>query len=353
MRAMVFGPGATARVGQVPDPAPGPGEVLVRVEAAGICHTDLDILHGRYPAALPRIPGHEVAGTVVATGPVLPRPENPVPPVAPLVEGERVAIDPLLSCGRCVNCAKGHPNLCVTLRAYGADLDGGVAELVVVRATNAHRVGDLPAAFAALAEPTACMLHALGRAAPRPGDRALVLGAGPMGLLLTMGLREQGVDSVTVADLLDDRLEAARRFGATDTATAGDDLVGQLRDGDGRDGYDLVVDATGRPPVVAQGLSLLADSGTLLLFGVCPPGSSLTLDPNEVYRRQLRVLGSFSLCGSLPAALKVLAATAAPVDELASHSLPLERAVEALDLMGTAGTRKIQIAPPQRGEGHA
>lgn len=354
MRAMVFEPGGTASVRQVPDPVPGPGEVLVRVEAAGVCHTDLDILHGRYPAGLPRVPGHEFAGTVVETGPRAPAPPgSSAPPGPPLEEGDRVAIDPLLSCGECVNCVKGHPNLCATLRAYGADLDGGVAELVAVRAANAHRAGDLPAGVAALAEPTACMLHGLGRASPRPGDRALILGAGPMGLLLSAGLQQRGVDSVTVADLLADRLDVARQFGATDTVIAGDGLVEELRGRGGGDGYDLVIEATGRPEVAAQGLAMLADSGTLLLFGVCPPGSSLVLDPNAVYHRQLHVLGTFSLSGSLPPALEMLATTSMPVGELVSHSLPLERATEALSLVGTTGTCKIQITPLQKGEHRA
>lgn len=336
MRALVFDADRVPRVHEVPDPRAGSGEVLLKVEAVGICHTDLDILHGRYPARLPVVPGHEFSGTVLAVGTDVTR----------LRVGDRVAVDPLVSCGRCPSCIRGHRNLCRDILAYGADLNGGMAELVAVRAQNAHPIGDLPSSVAALAEPLACATWGVRRADPHPDDRVLVLGAGPIGLLLAAALRSRGVKDIHAADLLEDRLTRAERFGVSRTHLAGDDLAHRLRSMDEDDpGYDLVIDATGRPEVVQQGLGLVRDAGTLLVFGVCPPGSAITLDPNEVYARQLRVLGSFSLSGTLPEAIDTLRTTSLPMGDLVSQRFSLEEAPGALSLVGTAGTLKIQVAP--------
>lgn len=336
MKALVFDADRVPRVREVPDPRAGSGEVLIKVEAVGICHTDLDILHGRYPARLPVVPGHEFSGTVLTVGADVTR----------LREGDRVAVDPLISCGQCSSCTRGHRNLCRDILAYGADLDGGMAELVAVRAQNAHPIGDLASSSAALAEPLACATLGVRRADPRPDGRVLVLGAGPIGLLLAAALRSHGVRDIHAADLLADRLAMAERFGVSQTHSAGPDLVTRLRPTDQPDqGYDLVIDATGRPDVVQQGLSLLRDAGTLLAFGVCPPGSAVTFDPNEVYARQLQVLGSFSLNGTLPEAISTLRTTNLPMGDLISHRFSLDEAPEALRLVGTTGTLKIQIAP--------
>jgi len=310
---------------------------MLRVEAAGICHTDLDILHGRYPAQLPRVPGHEFAGEIVELGRDVTR----------WRVGDRVAVDPLVPCDRCRNCRRGHRNLCPQIAAYGADLDGGAAELAVVRAQNAHAIGDLAAPLAALAEPLACATLGISRARPEPEDRVLILGAGPIGLLLAAALRSKGVRDVGICDLFQDRLERAGRFGVSALYPAGPNLAERLVDAHGPDDgrFDLVVDATGRPEVVQQGLGLLRDAGTLLVFGVCPPGSSIALDPYEVYSRQLTVLGSFSLAGTLPGAITTLRTSNLPLADLVSHSFSLDDAPEALSRVGAADTLKIQIAP--------
>lgn len=338
MLALVFGVDRRATIERVPDPVAAAGEVVIRVEAAGICHTDHDILAGRYPAALPRIPGHEFAGTVAAVGSQVHR----------LGLGDRVAVDPLVSCGTCYNCAAGRTNLCRHIQAYGADLDGGLAEYVAVREQNCHPIGDLAADVAALAEPLACATLGIQRIAPSPTDRALIVGAGPIGLLLAAALRGRGVQSVSAADLDASRLAYTARFGVGRTYISGPDLVDTIR-GSGDDaahGFDVVIDATGRPAVTQQGVALLADSGTLLIFGVCPPGSAITMDPNEIYARQLKVLGSFSLCGTLPDAITTLQATDLPMRDLISHHYPLQDAVSAFEQVGTPGTLKIQVAPP-------
>lgn len=338
MQALVFDADRTAKIRQVPDPTPGDGEVLIRVEAAGICHTDHDILAGRYPAALPRVPGHEFAGRILDVGTGVSR----------LGADDRVAVDPLVSCTACRNCAAGRRNLCTNIQAYGADLDGGLAELVVVREQNCHPIADLPASTAALAEPLACATLGIQRINPATADRALIIGAGPIGLLLATALRGRGVESVSAADLDPGRLEYAQRFGVDHTYLSGPDLVEQIRNssGDVANGFDIVIDATGRPAATQLATQLLGDNGTLLIFGVCPPGSQITLDPNEIYARQLTVLGSFSLCGTLSDAIQTLNTTSLPMADLVSHRYSLADAVDAFEQVGKPGTLKIQVASP-------
>lgn len=330
MNAVVYTGIDTVEVTRVPMPQPGPGELLIKVEAAGLCHTDLDILAGRYAAAFPRIPGHEFAGTVIDADPAH----------ADRL-GERVAVDPLIACGVCRNCRRGYANLCAHGEAYGAERDGGFAEYAVVRAENAHDAGGIPFDLAALAEPFACAVNALDRADISPGSRVLIVGAGPMGMILSVAARGRGLDQLTIADRVPERLERATRYGATTTALIETGLVPALPAAH----YDLVIDATGRPEVVREAVSLLADGGTLIPFGVCPPGSDLALDPFDVYRRQLRIIGSFSLNRGVPSALRLLKGSDYPLDELITTRFDLQDGVAALAAIGAPATVKVQFTP--------
>lgn len=331
MTALVITDFDEFEITRVPIPAPGAGEILVKVEAAGLCHTDLDILAGRYSAQFPRIPGHEFAGIVV---------DVRDPSMSDRV-GTRVSVDPLIACRTCRNCVRAYPNLCTRGRAYGAERDGGFAQYAVVRAENAHYAGSLPAHVAALAEPFACAVNALQRAAMPRESRVAIIGAGPMGMILTIALRGFGIDDITLADRMLDRLECATRFGATDTALVDGPIVDHLP----ADSFDLVIDATGRPTVVQEAVQLLADAGTIMPFGVCPPGSTFTLDPFEVYRRQLRIIGSFSLNGGIPEALSILSDSAYPVGDLVTTRFSLAEGADALAAIGGAKTVKIQFDP--------
>ncbi|MFV0374833.1 alcohol dehydrogenase catalytic domain-containing protein [Microbacterium sp.] len=333
MTAVVYTALDAFEVRQVPVPAPGLGELLIRVEAAGLCHTDLDILAGRYAAELPRIPGHEFAGTVVDADPAL---RSRI--------GERVAIDPLIACEACRNCLRGHPNLCTRGQAYGAERDGGFAEYAVVRSDNAFSAGTLDPGVAALAEPFACAVNALDRANPSPEAKVVIVGAGPMGMILSIAARGRGIEDLTIADRVPERLERASRFGATETVRIAHGLTDSLPER----AFDLVIDATGRPEVVQEAVRLLADAGTLIPFGVCPPGSELVLDTFEVYRRQLCIVGSFSLNRGILAALDILRQSVYPLDELITTRFPLEQGGDALAAVGGSDTVKIQFDPMTR-----
>lgn len=288
------------------------GHALVKVKAAGLCHTDIDVLHARYgDGAFPVVPGHEYAGEIAALA----------ADVTGFRTGDRVAVDPNLPCGTCPSCRKGLTNLCRDLKAYGVSHDGGFAEYSVVRADHLHAIGDMPYHIAALAEPLACVLNGLGAAglhhgAPMPKD-ALVIGAGPIGLFLALSLKAEGAENVTVADINESRLAFAAELGLGGIVSGSEALAAKRRS------YDFVADATGIASVVEGMIDLVADGGTALVFGVCAPDARISVAPFEIFRRQLKLVGSHSLNRNIPDALDILKRDDGRMAKLVSHRLPL------------------------------
>lgn len=334
MQAIHFVGKGEARFSDLPVPAIAPGHALVRVMASGLCHTDIDVLHGRYGSgAFPLVPGHEYVGVVEAVG----------SHVEGFREGDRVAVDPNIPCGACRACRRGLANLCAELKAYGVTENGGFAEYSLVKARHLHPIGDLPFDRAALAEPLACVLNGLGASGfdtdPRRPETALVIGAGPIGLLLALALRARGVGEVAVADLDESRLAFAGGLGLV-PFHAGAEALGARRRS-----FDFVADATGVAKV-AEGLTeFAADGGTVLYFGVCAPDARIAVSPFEVFRRQLRLCGSHSLNGQIADAIALLRADDGTMARLVSHRLPMGEML-AFFAKGGAGpsTMKVQFA---------
>ncbi|RWX81086.1 zinc-binding dehydrogenase [Neorhizobium lilium] len=289
------------------------GHALIRVRASGLCHTDIDVLHGRYgSSAFPVVPGHEYAGEIEALA----------ADVESFQVGERIAVDPNLPCGTCASCRRGLTNLCTELKAYGVTHDGGFGEYSVVRADHLHRIGDLAFDRAALAEPLACTLNGLRAAGvvqgTSPPSNAIVFGAGPIGLLMALSLQAKGAGTVTIADVNENRLAFASDLGLKTAVSGSHSLSSQ------RHAFDFVADATGVPAVVEKMIDLVEDGGTALLFGVCPPAATVAIHPFEVFRRQLKIVGSHSLNRNIPEAIEILKADDGRMARLVSHRLPLE-----------------------------
>src|SRR3984885_14101983 len=211
MRAIVLDRPGSFRVAEVPDPTPGEGQIVVKVDACGICGTDIHIMDGEFPPTpYPITPGHEFAGTIAAVASDV-RTDLPV--------GAKVAVDPSLYCGYCRRCRSGRDNLCENWAAIGDTVDGAFAEYVAVPAVNAHRLPDgVDGQLGAMVEPLACAVHGLRRLGPLFGDSVLLTGAGTMGLLLLQLLVHSGAGPVTVVDRVADRLPGARKLGAAHVA---------------------------------------------------------------------------------------------------------------------------------------
>lgn len=334
MQAIHFVASGEARFTRLPEPELAPGHALIRVMASGLCHTDIDVLHGRYGSgAFPLVPGHEYAGVVEAVA----------DDVSGFTVGDRVAVDPNLPCGTCRACRRGLTNLCTDLKAYGVTHNGGFAEYSLVKAAHLHPIGALSFDTAALAEPLACVLNGLTAAglegnAPKP-DSALVIGAGPIGLLLSLALKARGVGSVAVADLDETRLAFAESLGLTPFAAGSESLKARTH------GFDFVADATGVARV-AEGLTeYAADGGTVLFFGVCAPDARIAVSPFEIFRRQLKLCGSHSLNGQIGEALDVLASDDGTMARLVSHRLPMADMLPFFSKGGAGpSTMKVQFA---------
>ncbi|OBZ95020.1 zinc-binding dehydrogenase [Pararhizobium polonicum] len=333
MQAIQFTAKGVAASADLPLPEIPPGHALVRVKASGLCHTDIDVLHGRYgEGRFPLVPGHEYAGVVEAVA-------SDVIRVQP---GSRVAVDPNLPCGECHACRKGLTNLCRNLKAYGVTHNGGFAQFSVVKADHLHDIGNLPFDVAALAEPLACVLNGLGSAdlktGPSGSQSALVFGAGPIGLLLALSLKAEGVGTVTVADINENRLAFAQDLGLKGAMSGSEELLARKRD------FDFVADATGIASVVEGMIDFTADGGTVLVFGVCAPDTRISVAPFEIFRRQIKLVGSHSLNRNIPDALDILTKDDGAMARLVSHRLPLLEILPFLTKKsGDAATMKVQF----------
>jgi 2-desacetyl-2-hydroxyethyl bacteriochlorophyllide A dehydrogenase len=329
MRAVIIDEPGAIRVGERPDPSPGPEGLVVKVGATGICGTDLHIADGHFaPTPYPIVPGHEFSGEVVAVGPDAP---------GGFAVGDRVAVDPTLVCGACGPCRAGHGNLCANWNATGDTVDGAFAEYVAVPANTAYPLPDhVGYREGALVEPLSCAVHGVRRAGVEAGESALVVGAGTMGLLLQQLLQRGGAE-VDVVDRNDQRLAVAKGFGARATATSLDALADQR--------YDVVADVTGVAPVIEQSFDLVQRGGRFLVFGVAPEEDRVRLSPFRIYNDEITVVGSMAVLHSYGRALDLVSNGAVETGPLLTHAMSLEEFPQALQAAREGVGMKVQVLP--------
>ncbi|WP_159766662.1 zinc-dependent alcohol dehydrogenase family protein [Streptomyces sp. HM190] len=329
MKAAVIESVGKAVVTEVPDPAPGPRDVVVRVAACGLCGTDLHILQGEFAPELPIVPGHEFAGEVVAVG----------GGVTELTTGDRVAVDPSLYCHECRYCRTGHNNLCERWAAIGVTTAGGAAEYAVAPVANCVKLPDhVRTQDAALVEPLSCAVRGYDVLRSRLGAHVLIYGSGTMGLMMLELAKRTGAASVDVVDVNPARLETARRLGVSGAAANPDEL-------DRPQGWDLVVDATGNAAAIQDGLDRVAKAGTFLQFGVADYATRVTIDPYRIYNQEITITGSMAVLHSFERAAELFANGVLDPDVLISDRVPLDRYPEALDRFASGAGRKIVVVP--------
>ena len=309
------------RVVNVDVPAVGADDVLIRVRAAGICGTDVHILRGEYEANYPIIPGHEFSGEVVSTGANVTR----------FRAGDRVTADPNIPCNRCSFCQRNEPNQCRHLKAIGVTRDGGFAEYVTAPEANVFPIGDISYKAAALIEPLACVVWGLQQVAVQPGDSALVFGAGPMGCLLLQAVKHAGAARVVAVDTVEWRLRMAAELGATETVLADADSFARLNQLE-PDGFNLVADATGVPSVLEGAFQYARPRGKVWVFGVTPRDARVSFPPYDVFRKDLKVIGSFAVNRTFPQSIALIQQGAVKVEPLVSHELSLDEFGRGFDL---------------------
>ena len=321
-------------VHEAPRPEPGKDEVVVRVEACGLCGTDQHIYRGGFLPHYPLIGGHEMAGEVAAIG------EG----VDNIAEGQRVAVDPGVFCGYCFFCQRAQGNHCLHWSSIGVTRNGGFAEYVLAPKANIYPIGDMPYEAAAFIEPISCVVYGLKRLQIPVGANALIYGAGTIGLLMLQLARHGGAGQVVSVDTKPEKLALARKLGATATVRAGDTADDELRQLSEL-GYDVVIDCTGVPAVVEHTFTHMRDEGKLLFFGVNPVEATIKVSPYDVYKKDLTILGSFALRYTFHQAIDLLENGSVDVKPLLSAQLPLERFPDALKLAGEGDALKVQIQP--------
>lgn len=284
MKAVQYVGDHTVEVVDLPTPEPGPADVLLEPLAVGVCGTDQHIIEGDYTSRPPITLGHEVCARVLEVGAA----------TRSLRPGDLVTVEPHIYCGVCVHCQSGRPHLCPERQAPGVHLPGGMAERMVVPETLAYRLDpDTPPLLGALVEPLACAVHGIDRLAPVSGSSAAVFGVGPAGALLISLLRRAGMSTVVAVETRQQRRDLALRMGAdvaldpTDAGFA--DTMAELTRGDG---FRYVVDAVGSSKVLAQATAVASRGATILVFGVARPGDRWEVSPNEIYAKELSVLGT-------------------------------------------------------------
>jgi threonine dehydrogenase-like Zn-dependent dehydrogenase len=333
VRAAVFGGNGVLRLEERTEPRISrDDEVLLEVEACGICGTDLRILDvpPGHPAEPGVVLGHEFVGIVRETG----------PQVRGVRPGDRVAVVTDIPCGACSACHRGRASQCERLRSLGVFEDGGLAPLAVVPAAACHPVdAELPPEIAALAEPIACVASALRRCELPLGGSVAILGAGPIGLIFTGLLRATGAGRVVVVEPMARRGDAALALGAdrvVDPRTV--DPVGAVLEATAGRGADLVVDAVGNQLPTA--LAAAAPAGRVVLFGMDEQARA-EVSQFDITRRELTVLGAFASPDAFATAVDVLDRGLVDWRPLVSHVLPLEEIQRGIDLLRAGEAVKV------------
>jgi L-iditol 2-dehydrogenase len=320
MKALLLSEYGRLEMVEVPMPRPGPEEVLVRVEACGICGSDVHGFDGSTGRRIPPlIMGHEAAGTITAIG----------AGVKGYAEGARVTFDSTLYCGNCDYCKRGEMNLCENRTILGVSTPdfrraGAFADYVVVPQRVLY---DLPATVefdeAAMVEPLAVAVHAVAVTEVKKGATALVVGAGMIGLLVLQVLKDAGCTSVIVTDIDDTRLKLAQDLGATVTLNAKTfDVVAEVMKHTNGTGVDVALEAVGSTPTIRTAIECVKKGGTVTLIGNVSPTAEIPLQ--MVVGRQLRLQGSAASSGEYPKCIELLASGAIKVKPLITAVAPLE-----------------------------
>ncbi|MBZ9743209.1 MULTISPECIES: zinc-dependent alcohol dehydrogenase family protein [unclassified Mesorhizobium] len=339
MRAVRLEAVGSISLREVDKPVPGNDDLLVRIEACGVCGTDRHLFHGEFPSRPPVTPGHEFSGIVEAVG----------SGVSGFLVGDRVTGDPNIACGRCGHCHAGRVNLCSNLTAIGIHRDGGFADYVVMPQKQAFVLpADLKPMHGAFCEPLACCLHGVDLAAIKPGASVAVLGGGVIGLLTVQLARLAGATTIILSTRQASRRALARELGATATVDPGaGDVIDAVAGPAGLvpGGVDVVFECAGVRDTVEQSMRIARAGGTVVIVGVVPQGMKVAFEPFDLLFRELKVLGSFLNPYTHGRAAELIASGAIEIDRLISRQVTLEEAPAVIANPPAPGEVKVLVVP--------
>ncbi|PWE81790.1 phosphoesterase [Bradyrhizobium sp. SUTN9-2] len=341
MRAVVIHAPKDLRIDNHADPAPGPGEVRVKIANGGICGSDLHYYHhggfGVVRIQQPMALGHEIAGVVADVG----------DGVANVRPGTRVAVNPSKPCGACLHCQEGMRNQCLDMRFLGSAMrfphvQGGFREFITVDATQAVPISDkLSLAEAAVAEPLAVCLHAGKQAGPLLGKRVLITGCGPIGALMILVSRFGGASEIVVTDVADAPLAVAKKLGATHAINVATNATALDPWRAGKGVFDTLFEASGNQAALRTALDVLRPGATLVQLGL---GGEMTLPINTIVAKELQLRGTFRFDPEFELAVRLMGDGLIDVKPLITATMPFENAAAAFELASDrAQSMKVQL----------
>lgn len=312
-----------------------PDQVLIRVEAASICGTDVHItaVPPGYVATPNTILGHEFVGTVEAVG----------SDVAHLAVGDRVVVNPNNYCGTCTYCRKNLPNECEHIEALGIDYDGAFAGYCRVNGKVAYKISrNVPLEAAACCEPLACAVNGLGKVRVTPGSSAVVIGGGPIGLIIAMLLKRSGVDRLYLLEVAPYRIEFARALGIGEIVNPKEQNAKEFILQATGIGADVVFDVTGSQMTAA--IDLVRKGGSVVLFGVNKRSVS-TVAQFEITTKEIAVLGTWLANATFPEAVRILEERSIDVEKLVTDVIPLSEIHKGIEKLARGEAVKIVVKP--------
>ena len=328
MKTVVIEKPGSFQIRELPDPHPGEGEVALEVRACCVCGTDIHLLDGEFKGAVyPLIPGHEFSGVVKEVG----------AGVTHVKPGARVAVEPFIACGYCFFCKAGKINHCSNGMVIGHTksttmrLDGGFSERVVVPVRNLIPLADQVSFEAgSFIANLGTIVYAIRRAGLQPGMKILVFGTGANGLILAELSKKTGASVVAVTGRTKSRLEVASRMGVDAVVVADDSQEETLRRLAPR-GFDAIFETTGAVPIVERAFKYVTPGGKIILYGIVPPDQNARMNPFDICRKDLQVIGSFSSVHTCIIAQEMLASGVIRVEHLISHRFPLQEWGKAIE----------------------
>ncbi|OQE26443.1 hypothetical protein PENSTE_c005G03530 [Penicillium steckii] len=314
-------------------------DILIKVNASGVCGTDLHIHDGEFGAQFPLVPGHETVGVVAAFG----------KGVHGFEVGDRVVADNSELCGHCYYCRRGKELFCENFIAHGVMVDGGFAEYARYPAYRVFKFKNLSDVNATLLEPAACAAHGLDRIAPQMGSSVLLFGAGPTGLILAQLLRQNGGCRTVIAAPAGLKMELAKSLDAADeyvelpreTKPAAARMEKLLTDNPY--GFDIVVEATGSAKMLENAINFVTKGGKLVVYGVYGDDDRVSLPPNVIFKEEISVIGSFSQTYKFPAAIDYLDGGRIKIDGIVNKTFRLEEWQACLEAMKNKSVVKAAI----------
>lgn len=336
MKAAVYYGKQDLRVEEVPEKELKDNEVMIKVKYCGVCGTDIHIFNGdggSFAVTPPLIPGHEFSGVVAKAG----------AGVTSVKVGDRVSGDPNDMCGECYYCKNAMQHFCTNNIGLGTTVDGGFAEYVVIREKQVYKFSDeLSFMEAAMAEPISCCLHGIDLCNIKSGDTVLVMGGGPIGMIMMQLAKNAGASKVILSEPVEEKRELAVKLGATKTINPIEEDV-QAVLADYCANVDVVIECVGNIHTQEDAIKFAGKGATVMYFGLAAPDESLPLKPDDVFKKELKITSSFINPYTFERAIQVLESKAIDLESLITNIVPLDDIVDVFTKPEYRRTGKVMI----------